>query len=250
MSLLKRVLHVSDCHHPFVNKAAWKLLLDVGRSLRPTEIVIHGDFFDFYSVSRHLKDPMMDFRTWKDEMNEARGALDELISAVPHKKLVFLEGNHEKRLISYVASNAPKLAGLFKNEEVMGLPKDILYVPYGQDGMYKIGNLVCVHGSRAGENPAAAMVKKFRSSVIFGHTHKIQEFHIQNAHKEDFVGLNIGWLGNQRQAAEYIQDISDWTLGFGITWHKPNGRFFHQLVQIYVTKGTHECHFNNVVFQK
>jgi predicted phosphodiesterase len=250
LSSLKRVLHVSDCHHPFVNKAAWKLLLDVGKALKPHLIVIHGDFFDFYSVSRHLLDPQMDFRTWKDEMAAAREGLDELISTVPHKDLVYLEGNHEKRLIKYIHEKAPKLSGLFKAEECMGLPRDIKYIPYGQMGKYVIGNLVCVHGSRAGENPAASMVKKFRSSVIFGHTHKIQEYHIQNAHGDDFVALNIGWLGNQRQAADYIQDISDWTLGFGITWHKPSGAFFHQLVQIYVEKGIHQCLFKDVVYKR
>lgn len=247
---LKRVLHVSDCHHPFVDKAAWKLLLDVGRSLKPHIIVIHGDFFDFYSVSRHLLDPQMDFKTWKDEMNEARVGLDELMSVVPHKEIVYLEGNHEKRLLKYVQEKAPKLSGLFKNEEVMGLPREIKYIPYGQNGKYNIGNLVCVHGSRAGENPAASMVKKFRSSVIFGHTHKIQEYHINNAHGEDFVALNIGWLGDQRKAADYIQDISDWTLGFGITYHKSNGHFFHQLIQIYKDKGVHECLFRETVYQR
>ena len=102
MSALKKVLHVSDCHHPFVNKAAWKILLDIGKDLKPHLIVIHGDFFDFYSVSRHAKDPMMDWKTWKDEMSEARGALDELLTSVPHKQVVFLEGNHERRLIRYI----------------------------------------------------------------------------------------------------------------------------------------------------
>lgn len=247
---LKRVLHVSDCHHPFVDKAAWKLLLDVGRSLKPHIIVIHGDFFDFYSVSRHLLDPQMDFKTWKDEMNEARGGLDELLSVVPHKEVIYLFGNHENRLNKFVMEKAPKLSGLFKPEEVMGLPKHIKVVPYGQNGKYNIGNLVCVHGSRAGENPAASMVKKFRSSVIFGHTHKIQEYHINNAHGEDFVALNIGWLGDQRKAADYIQDISDWTLGFGITYHKSNGTFFHQLIQIYKDKGVHECLFRETVYQR
>lgn len=247
---LKRVLHVSDCHHPFVHKNAWKLLLDVGRSLRPHVIVIHGDFFDFYSVSRHLLDPQMDFKTWKDEMNEARGALDELMTTVPHKEIVFLEGNHEKRLLKYVNEKAPKLSGLFKAEECMGLPKEIKYVPYGQNGQYVIGNLVCVHGSRAGENPAASMVKKFRSSVIFGHTHKIQEYHINNAHGDDFVALNIGWLGNQAKAADYILDISDWTLGFGITYHKQSGAFFHQLVTINNHKGIVECLFRENVYQR
>jgi len=249
LSTLKKVLHVSDCHHPFVNKAAWKILLDIGKDLKPHLIVIHGDFFDFYSVSRHAKDPMMDWKTWKDEMSEARGALDELLTAVPHKQVVFLEGNHERRLIRYINDHAPKLSGIFKNEEIMGLPKDILYVPYGQSGMYKIGNLVCVHGSRAGENPAAAMVKKFRSSVIFGHTHKIQEYHIQNAHGNDFVGLNIGWLGNQLKAAEYILDISDWTHGFGITYHKQNGTFYHQLISIQMQNAAYSAYFNNVVYQ-
>lgn len=222
----------------------------MGKQLKPHLIVVHGDFFDFYSVSRHAKDPMVDFKTWKDEMQEARGALDELISKVPHRELVFLEGNHEKRLVRYINDHAPKLAGIFKPEEIMGLPKDIKYINYGQNGKFVIGDLVCVHGSRAGENPAASMVKKFRSSVIFGHTHKIQEYHIQNAHGQDFVALNIGWLGNQSKAAEYIMDISDWTQGFGITWHRPNGGFFHQLIQIYAHRGVHECQFQDVVFRK
>lgn len=246
---LKRVLHVSDLHSPFHDRSAWKIMLDIAKDLKPQLVVIHGDFFDFYSVSRHAKDPQMDFKTWKDEMKEARGVLDELILATPKAEIVYLEGNHEKRLIRYINDCAPKLSGLFKNEEVMGLPNEIKYIPYGQKGKYPIGSLICVHGSRAGENPAATMVKKFRTNVIFGHTHKIQEYHVTNAHGDDFVGLNIGWMGDQVKAAEYILDIADWSLGFGITYHKKNG-FFYELVHIKKMGCAYEALFNQVVYQK
>lgn len=249
MAKLRKVLHVPDVHSPFHDKLAWRLFLKIAKKINPDECVIHGDFFDFYSVSRHDKDPLMDFKTWKDEMKEARRTLDELMNAIKPKKWVFLEGNHCARLVNYLNNHAPKLAGIFRPEEMLGIPEEMKFIPYGQEGIYKIGKLICVHGSRAGENPAASMVKKFRSNVIFGHTHKIQEYHIQNAHGDDFVGLNIGWLGDQRRCAKYIKDISDWSLGFGITYHKLNGDFYYQLVHIKKTKGVYHAMFDGEVVE-
>lgn len=238
---LKRVIHCPDLHAPFHDKSAWKLFLSVCKEFKPDQLIVHGDFFDFYSVSRHDKDPVVDFKTWRHEMQECRDILKVLESACPQvRRPIFLEGNHEKRLQSYIAEKAPKLSGIYETREILGIEEPWLYLPYGQKGHYRIGKLVCTHGSRAGENPAASMVKKFRSSVAFGHVHKIQEYHITNIHGEDFVGLAIGWLGDQRKAAEYMKDVTDWTKGFLLTWHKENGDFFYQLVTI--TK-KYECMF-------
>lgn len=247
---LKRVLHVPDTHAPFHDKLAFKLMLKIAKDFKPDKVVFLGDFFDFYSVSRHDKDPMLDFKTWKDEMKEARSVLDEVVEATPTAKTyIFLEGNHEKRIHSYIANHAPKLSGIFRSEELLGLPHHWTFLKYGQQGHFKIGNLTCCHGSRAGENPAAAMVKKYRSSVLFGHTHKIQEFHIQDIHGKDFVGLNAGWLGDQKKGStDYIKDVSDWSLGFAVTWHKDDGTFFHQL--IHIKPGIpYEAYFNEALYR-
>ena len=245
---LKKVLHVSDSHWPFVDRCAFNLMIDLARDFKPDEIVILGDFFDVYSCSRHDKDPLMDFKTWQTEFMEARDGL-ELISSLNSKKVTFLAGNHEVRLESYINNFCPKMAGLFKQREVLCIPDKWDFYPYGQEGHYKIGKLTVCHGARAGENPAASMVKKYRNNVLFGHTHKLQEYHITDIHGQDFVALNAGWLGNVRQAGKYIKDVADWSLGFAVTWHKDNGDFFYQL--IHIRPGIpYESMFNGVVYKK
>lgn len=223
-------------------------MLDVGSAFNPDEVVILGDFFDVYSVSRHDKDPLMDFKTWKDEIKEARGAIDLLQDSMKPKKWTFMCGNHEVRLESYINNFAPKMAGLYKTQEVLCLPPDWRFFPYGQEGHYEIGKLVICHGSRAGENPAASMVKKFRSNVLFGHTHKLQEYHITNIKGEDFVAINAGWLGDIRQAGKYIKDVADWSLGFVLTWHKDNGDFYYQIVHIKKNTKGYSCMYGGEVF--
>src|SRR5579872_5504044 len=194
MSNLKRVLAIPDSHVPFHDRAAFSLMLDVASQFKPHTTVILGDLFDFYSVSRHDKDPLVDFKTWKDEMREVWGALDLIQKHCNSRSYVFLEGNHEARLKKYIADRAPKLSGLYDTRELLNIPKDWLWLPYGQGGHYKIGDMTFCHGARAGENPAASMVKKYRSDVCFGHTHKLQEYHIQTIHGDDYVALNAGWL--------------------------------------------------------
>lgn len=247
---LKRVLHIPDVHSPWHDVCALDLMLQVAKDFKPDQVVILGDFFDFYSVSRHDKDPVKDYKLFSQELKEARETLELVIDKTNAKSYVFLEGNHERRLEKYISNNAPKLGGIFKSQEVLGLPNNFLYLPYGQTNYYKLGKLVCTHGARGGENPAASMVKKHRASVLFGHCHRIQEFHITNVNGEDFVALTPGWLGDQRKAAEYILDIADWSKGFGLTWHKDNGDFFYQLVKINDTKKSYECMFNSVVYQR
>lgn len=248
MSLLRRVLHIPDCHAPFYNKSAFRLMIDVAKDFKPHEIVILGDFFDFYSVSRHDKDPLIDFKTWKDELEEAREALFWVEQIKGVKSWVFMEGNHEARLQAYIANHAPKLAGIYKTKELLCLDDKWKWFPYGQEGHYKIGGLTVCHGSRAGENPAASMVKKYRSSVLFGHVHKIQEYHITDINGRDWVGLSPGWLGDQRRAANYIKDVSDWSLGFGLTWHRQQSdTFYHQLVNIVDSPAGYSCFYNGDV---
>jgi hypothetical protein len=81
-----------------------------------------------------------------------------------------------------------------------------------------------------------------------GHVHKLQEYHISNIHGDDWVGLSPGWLGSQREAAEYIKGVSDWSLGFAVTYHKKNGQFFHQLIQIKKMNHRYECFYGGEIF--
>lgn len=215
---------------------------------KPDEVVYLGDFWDAYSVSTHEKNPLRDPRLLKDELKEGRDLLDEIEETAKAKKYVFMQGNHENRIERYISGNAPKLGGLFSSREILCIPTYYGYFPYGQENYYRIGKLTVTHGYLAGENPAASTVKKFRSSVIMGHVHKLQEYHISNIHGEDWVGICAGWLGDQRTAAEYIKGVSDWSLGFVVSWHKDNGDFYFQTVHIKKSTKGYSCMYGGRVF--
>lgn len=244
---LKRVLHIPDTHCPNHDKAAYGLMLQVAKDLKPDLVVYLGDFFDCEGTASHKKtNPLRDPGLLKDELKEGRELLSETEEACKAKKYIFMQGNHEWRIERYIAENAPRLGGLYSSREILCIPTDYGYFPYGQENYYRIGRLTVTHGYLAGENPAASTVKKFRSSVLMGHVHKIQEYHISNIHGEDWVGLCPGWLGDQRKAAEYMKGVSDWSLGFAVTYHKDNGDFFHQLVHIKKIGVKYECFFEKV----
>lgn len=246
---LKRILAVPDIHFPFHDKIAIQLMIEVAKDFKPHEVVFLGDVFDFYSASRFEKNPEKDYKLFYDEIKEARQLFQELLSKFQKvQRFTMCEGNHEKRLEKYIAANAPKLGGLFRTNEVLGIPNEVVYLPYGRENHYKVGKLIFTHGSRAGENPAASMVKKYRSSVLFGHVHRLQEYTIADFHGNQHVGLTPGWLGNERKAAEYIHDVSEWSKGFALTWHRPNGDFYYQLVKIQERKSEYSCLFNGEVY--
>lgn len=248
---LKRVLSIPDLHLPFQDKKSVSLVLDVASQFKADEVILLGDVFDNYSISRYEKDPTRDFKLYIEELSEAKEYFHEILSKLKSKKIVFLFGNHDaSRLERYVALNSPKLAGLLDPKQVFGIPERVLCLPYKQKSHYKIGKCIFTHGSRAGEHPTAAMVKRYGCSVIHGHTHKLQEHHISNINGQDFVGLSPGWLGDERHAAEYIHDVSNWSQGFCLTYHKANGDFYHSLVHIKSQGRFRSCVFNGKVYVK
>lgn len=230
---LKRRLYVPDTHAPFHDRRAWKIFLQVARDFKPEEVVILGDFFDCYTISAYTQDPKKGARVLADEIAEGTTVLQELISACRGASFVFIEGNHEDRIRRYIRENAPKLEGIIDTRDILRLPKDFHFVPWGPKNFYKAGKLVATHGSLCNKHVAHAMVTKYGASVIFGHVHRIQEYNVRNVHGERFKGITCGWLGDVDRAAEYVTNVADWSHGFALVWFKPNGDFFIQVVEIY-----------------
>jgi len=241
---LYRRLFIPDCHFPFHDPRAWRCMVSVAESFKPDEVVYLGDFWDCYSVSDYTKNPEQNFQLLESELGAGREALREIEKKTKAKSFVFLEGNHENRIERYVHTYASKLGGLVKTNEILKIPKGYKYYPYGMKNHHRMGKLIATHGSLCGKHPACAMVTKYGHSIIFGHTHKIQEFQIRNASGQTFRGINIGWLGDVDRAAEYIKNITDWCHGFAIAYFKPNGEFFLQIIPII----NYECVFNESLF--
>lgn len=231
MKLVKRLI-VPDCHVPFHDEKAFNAMLEIAKDFKPDEIVILGDFYDGYCVSSHPKDPNRTFATIEHELEISRPVLDKLIAVNPKAKVVFLSGNHENRITRYVKTNAPMLARSMGIENILKLPRQVYFVPYGQKNRYFMGKLMATHGTLYNQHVAQAMIRKYGVSVVFGHTHRLQEFNVQTVHGDRLKGITIGWLGDLEHAGEYVEDMADWVHSFALSYHYPNGDFVIQTIEL------------------
>ena len=229
---LETVLLVPDTHRPFHDQRAWAVMLAAARRLRPTRIVVLGDFCDFWSVSSHAKDPSRSLQL-VDEVADVNAGLDELDAlGATHKH--FIEGNHEFRLARYLQDHAPALVGSTSVPELLHLKeRGWTFTPYRQH--LQVGKLHLTHD--VGQAGAYAHVRAgaaFESSVAIGHTHRLGVSYFGAATGESHVAAMMGWLGD-RDAADYmhrIRAMKDWHLGFGVVRVEPTGVSHLQAIPI------------------
>lgn len=244
MRLFKRVFW-SDTHAPNHDARAVKIALEIVKDFKPDEFVFLGDYQDMYCVSQYTKSPEANFNLLSEELKSGKELIREIEAAALAKSYVYLSGNHENRVDRYIATYGPKLGGLYSTREILGLPKHYKYYPYSQKGHYRCGDWVITHGSLCNKHVAASMLAKYGCNILFGHTHRIQEYWTANFHGDQIRAITCGWLGNKEKAAEYITNVADWSHGFAIGYFKPNGKGFIQIIPII----NYEAIFNGVIYR-
>ncbi len=235
---MKRYLGIYDPHHPFVDKRGWKVWLKVA-AMGWDEIIIGGDFADFFNASFHPKEASRKFRL-ADEIVEVNKALDQLQKAAHQggcDTITYLAGNHEHRLNRYINEKASELVGVpgVSVQEVFQLSaRGIDYIPYKR-AAYKTGKVAWLHDiGRAGKNVASQSLSDYGSSIIVGHAHRLQTYYQGTVRGKSHVGLCAGWLGDST-AADYLHTDKarrDWQLGFPVAYVEDNGNAHVQAVPI------------------
>lgn len=252
---MKVALIVPDCHVPFVHKKAYELMLSVAQDLSPSldEIVILGDFADFYSVSSHQKDPRI-FSMLEDEIVEVLNRLQEIDVLFPSVKKVFLEGNHEYRLERYLCERAPALFGVTSVQHLLEFDRRPKwnFIPYGPNQSHKVlgSYLTARHEPLA--SSAKATASKALCSLVYGHIHRIEESHLVGLDGTNHVCFSVGWLGDKRQdlVFNYVKNHHQWQLGFGIVYVDEATRlFYHQKVHILEQGKQVSCVVNGKVYK-
>jgi predicted MPP superfamily phosphohydrolase len=233
---IRKALIIPDTHRPFYSRKAYALMLEVASFIQPDEIVLLGDYADFYSVSAHgNKDPRLPAML-QDEVQSVRSGLDELDKLFPKAKKVYLEGNHEFRLERYLCNQAPELFGLTSCRELFEINKRPLwqYQDYSGTQAYRVlgTNLIARHTPLAGN--AATGLRRAGQSYIHGHTHQISEVHSVDLAGQSIVALCPGWLGDARSRAfAYMPSPPQWQMGFAIVWRPASSKgFHHEIVEI------------------
>jgi len=233
---IKRALVIPDCHIPYEDKQAYELMLSVAKDIKPDEIVILGDYADFYAINSHGKAPDND-GLLHDEVEAVTDRLRELRQLFPQTPIYFLEGNHEFRLARYIANNCKEHFGLVTVPELLNLDAyKIHFIKYGPNQKHNIlgSSLIARHEPLGGGvHCAYQSVVKAQNSVIFGHTHRIQEHQIVSISGENYRGISCGWLGDKDSPVmSYVKNHHQWALGFSIVTALDSKLWFNQLIHI------------------
>ncbi len=233
-STVKRILVMPDTHEPFSDQRAVDCFLEAAYQYQPDELIIIGDYADFFGVSQHVKPPERKYM-FKEEAQQSCDELD-VVESLGVKKVTFCEGNHENRLTRYIARQAPELHGIVKTaKELLGVDRrpGWNWLDYGVP--YRVGQIAAVHDvGRSGVNAMRASLADFGGNLIFGHTHRLGVFYDGTVDGETRVCMNVGWLGDY-DSIDYMHKFKakrSWQHGFGTVDMDENGVGFCNAIPI------------------
>jgi hypothetical protein len=177
---------VPDIQFPFVDEKALDVYYQIlGDLKRVDNLVQLGDALDLTAYSKYVGSEI-----YKDATQAALvQALDFFRTCrtlAPHAKIVYLEGNHERRLPNDILNNhkanwrlrpADDLNGdpLVSVPRMVGLASvDVEYLPgYPNNRYWVTDNLQIIHGDKTGRNEARKIMNSEKISTIYGHTHRL-----------------------------------------------------------------------------
>lgn len=223
---------IPDCHIPYDHKPSFNAMLLSLTDINPTELVILGDFGDFYAVNSHGKHPEAQQLLTK-EVDEINQRLDLIDALLPNCKKVFIEGNHEYRLERYICNNAPALFGVTSIEFLFqfNVRPNWTYIPYSKRQMYNVlgTNLIARHEPLSMSSPKASL-KNSMCNLVYGHKHVIEECWAVSMDGRRMVNFSPGWLGDERHTKIFGYARPQWQRGFSVvTKHKK--QWTHEIIR-------------------
>ena len=117
-SRFKTVMVCSDLHDKQLDPFCWSVFLDTAARVKPDHIVLAGDIFDAAEFSKYDQDPR------QYSIKESFTFVKEKIFAplrdvCPNTEITMLVGNHDIRLLKYLANKSPHMRVLLS--DILGL---------------------------------------------------------------------------------------------------------------------------------
>jgi len=228
----KKTVIFGDLHVPHQDKTAVKLLLNFMDWYKPEIVIINGDLIDFGNISKFLRDPTTT-PSIKEEIEEAKKVLKEVIEHSPKAKRYYIQGNHELRLQKYLITKAPEILELVNFEDLLEIKDKFEMVNDSlKENYIKIGSIYVGHWDRVSKF-SAYTVKNIMAdrgvSIVQSHVHRMG-YHCERLMDRMIEGWEIGCLCSLNPS--YVVS-PNWEHGFGVIEPLAGGKFYHfQLVSI------------------
>lgn len=242
-------LHIPDTHRPYHSKRAYNLCLEVASYFGVDDIILYGDYADFYAIHQHgNKHPRLPSLLEK-EIESVNDGLDELELLFPDASKTYIEGNHEFRLERFLVNQAPALYGIINCKTLFNIKeRGWKWVPYGPDQKVRVLNSHLYARHEALGTSTKVTAAKGMCSICYGHIHRIEEGHMVGLDGKEHVVFSCGWLGNKKlKVYNYVKTHHQWQLGFALVYVDPKTKnFYHQIVHI---KEDYTCMVNGKRFK-
>jgi hypothetical protein len=176
----------SDCHYDPAAPAstAHRAVVKLAKVLRPDLLICAGDAVDWAGLSRHPRIMWEDRPSPVAELAIGQKRLHEIQVASPKSRRLFTLGNHDQRLSTFLAGNAPQLEGLHGTRLEDFFPSwEFSWAVWLNPGA--TFPTVCKHRWHGGVNAARSNVTKAGTHMVTGHTHLLQ------------IVAHTDWLGTR-----------------------------------------------------
>lgn len=233
------ILVISDVHAPYQDNNALTLALEYGYERKCNTIVINGDLVDFQKISRFTPSPRsVDTQT---ELDITRAILVAIRDTFPDAKIVWLEGNHDRRYQDYIWSKAEELAGDPHYLLSTRLGLDDLRIDFvDQTRLLKAGKLNIMHGHMIMRglsqpvSPARGVYTKQKANTMIGHVHQVSEHTEYDANGGITTCWSTGCLTTLHP--EYDPFNTKHGQGFAVVTTKTSGEFSVKNMRIFKNK--------------
>lgn len=213
----RRTALLYDIHVPYHDVRSLSAALEYVKKVKCDGIILAGDAMDFYGCSRYTQDPNR--RSIAAESQQMRDFLKEFRDEFKKQEIVYMEGNHELRLKTYMRERADKLIGLPGTDldSLLGLSK--LGIRLVEDKRrVLLGDLNVLHGHEypnigSGVNPARSLYLKAKAYSIIGHCHRKSEHSEITLDGKSIACWSVGCLCNL--SPDYLP-YNNWSHGFAI----------------------------------
>ena len=241
---MKRAGFLTDPQWPYEDKRNYACALNLLSDLRLDEIILGGDCFDFLGAGTYTKDYRLEILVEK-ELEYGNVKLDEIDKTFKCKK-IFLEGNHEYRLEREIISKLPSFVGIIT---LKGLAFDHRkgwavhdYEPRQHHRV--LGTRVIARHVRLGASPKA-WLKEWQTSLIHGHTHRIEYEEIKSFLGDRKFCITPGCLADiNHKLFNFAANVKKW--GNGVTIYEKQGKE-DQATNVEIKNG--RCAFNGKTYK-
>lgn len=209
------VLCGSDLHAwPEIYGVAMAAFVDLNQRLKPQVVILNGDGLDGAQISRHSRLGWDKRPSPAEEISALSEYLETLRKANPNAKYIRTRGNHDTRLETYLATNAPLVEDLKGTTLADHLPG------WEECISLHINHPECIVKHRGRHNGVHGTFNELRAlgtSFIHGHLHAQKLVTYENAHGSIY-GVDLGMLApKDHPGFDYVEDdCVNWRSGFAV----------------------------------